>query len=93
MASSNDTASLGKLAIQIILAVGSTPQPIVHPVADEAAAIALMKDIKKTPGFYFLGEETGAPVMFHVRHIVMVSIVLLPEDTRTPAPKLARLSQ
>ena len=87
-----DAPNAPKLAIQVILAVGAQAQSIFYPVADATEAVALMKRIQKTPGFFFLGEETNAPIMFHVRHIVMMQIVLLPAQPAAP-PQIARLTQ
>lgn len=79
-----------KLGLQVVLAVGASSQSILHPVRDEAEAIALMRAIKKTPGFFMIGEDTLAPVMFHVRHVVITQIVFMPEAA-PQAPKLARV--
>lgn len=83
-----------KLALQLIVGEGQAVQQILHPVADMAEAKRLFAHIRKTPGFVTLAEDSESPVMFHVRHIILVRVVVLTESPAVvPAPKLARLQQ
>lgn len=80
-----------KLALHIVVGEGQAVQQILHPVKDMKEAVSVMEYIGKTPGFVTLAKGSDSPVMFHVRHVVIVRVVTLPDPVA--APRLAKLAQ